>query len=65
MNPAKIWTAQPVETSTKREFEERIEMLQEECRELRERSESSKARLTQMGKEHEETQRERVRPIYA
>lgn len=65
VRPAKIWTTQPVETSTKREFEQQIEVLQEECRELRERSDSSKARLTQMSKEHEEIQRERVRPIYA
>lgn len=57
---AQVWTSQPVEASTKRELQQNVDILRDECREIEDRTEASKARLTQMGKEHNETQHEKV-----
>lgn len=61
VRPAQVWTTQPVEASTKRELEQRIDILGEECRELEGSSEASRAKATQMANEYKETERERVR----
>ena len=60
VRPAQVWTSQPVEASTKRELEQSIEILREECRELEGRSEASRAKATQLGNEYKEIERERV-----
>lgn len=62
---AQVWTSQPVEASTKRELQQNVDMLRDECREIEDRAEASKARLTQMGKEHDEAQNEKVNFIRA
>lgn len=61
VKPARIWTSQPVEASKKQEIGENLEILQQECQELRNKLDSIRARVTQLSQEHEEVQRERVR----
>ena len=45
----------------KQEIGENLEILQQECQELRNKLDSIRARVTQLSQEHEEVQRERVR----
>lgn len=61
VRPAKIWTTQPVETSKKQELSQNLQMLQDECQEVRNKLDSTRAKLAQFSKEHEEIQLERVR----
>lgn len=60
VRPARIWTTQPVETSKKQELAQNLEMLRQECQEVRNKLDSTRARLAQLSKEHEEIQLERV-----
>lgn len=60
VRPARIWTTQPVETSKKQELDQNLEMLRQECQEVRNKLDSTRARLAQLSKEHEEIQLERV-----
>lgn len=65
VRPAKIWTSQPVETSKKQEVNENLEILRQESRELRSKLDSIKAKLTQLSKEHEDIEQEKVCLIWS
>lgn len=58
---AQVWTSQPVEQSAKQDVTQHIQELRMEMREIEQQMESAKAQLTQLGRDHERCERERVR----
>jgi chromosome segregation ATPase len=63
IRPAKVWTSQPVDGSAKQDLIRSIQALRDEVRDIQEIMDSEKAKLTQLGHDHDECGRERVRTI--
>ncbi|RAL11041.1 DNA repair ATPase SMC5 [Aspergillus homomorphus CBS 101889] len=59
VKPAKVWTSQPVDASEKEAIMQRIRSLEEETNELQARMDGDRARLSQLGKRHEDIDNER------
>lgn len=60
VRPAKVWTSQPVDTSAKGTLQARIQELKDDIKIVKEAIESDRASLTELGREYEKAQRERV-----
>lgn len=60
VRPAKVWTSQPVDTSAKGTLQARIQELKDDIKIVKEEIESDRASLTELGREYEKAQRERV-----
>ncbi|PLN86093.1 structural maintenance of chromosomes 5 smc5 [Aspergillus taichungensis] len=60
VRPAKIWTSQPVDTSTKEAIIRNIQMLQDEVKEAKEKMEIDQAALTQLGRDKDRLEQERI-----
>ncbi|KAF7588677.1 Structural maintenance of chromosomes protein 5 [Aspergillus hancockii] len=60
LRPAKVWTSQPVDTSAKQNLIQNIQVLKDETQELQEKADSEKAKLTQLGHDHAQCERERI-----
>ncbi|KAL5339623.1 hypothetical protein BJX70DRAFT_363462 [Aspergillus crustosus] len=59
VRPARIWTSQPVDVLAKGELEQTIGALKEEKAAIDEKIEADRARLAELGKEHERVTEER------
>lgn len=64
VRPAQVWTTQPVEQSAKQDVTQHIQELRLELREIEQQMESAKSQLTQLGRDHEQCERERVRSLH-
>ncbi|KAI9044953.1 DNA repair ATPase SMC5 [Aspergillus affinis] len=59
VRPAKVWTSQPVDTMAKQDMVQAMSALKEELRDLQQRMESEKTKLTELGQTHGKYERER------
>ncbi|KAH8431563.1 DNA repair ATPase SMC5 [Aspergillus melleus] len=59
VRPAKVWTSQPVDTMAKQDLVQTMSALKEELRDLQQRMESEKAKLTELGQTHKKCEEER------
>lgn len=60
VRPAKVWTSQPLDASAKQDLVQDIQVLKGEMRELQEKIDMERANLLQLGRDHDECERERV-----
>ncbi|KAL4870394.1 hypothetical protein BDV12DRAFT_165889 [Aspergillus spectabilis] len=59
VRPARVWTSQPVDVSTKGELEQTIGMLRDEKGAVEQKIEADRTSLVELGKEHETVQQAR------
>ncbi|KAL2871502.1 DNA repair ATPase SMC5 [Aspergillus lucknowensis] len=59
VRPSRVWTSQPVDASTKRALEQRVEALRDEKQAVEQKIESERANLTELGEEYEDCKRQR------
>lgn len=60
VRPARCWTSQPVDTMAKQDLVQAVSALKEELRDLQQRMETEKVKLTELGQEHNKYEDERV-----
>ncbi|KAE8351356.1 P-loop containing nucleoside triphosphate hydrolase protein [Aspergillus coremiiformis] len=59
VKPARVWTSQPVDASVKQDLIRNAQALRDEEREVQERIEAERAKLTQLGHDHRECEHTR------
>lgn len=65
VRPARVWTSQPVDASTRNELEQSIQIMRNELSEIQGEMEGDKAEVTRLKEAHTEISRARVRLINA
>lgn len=61
VRPARVWTSQPVDASTRNELEQNIQMVKDELRDVQGGMEGDRAEVNRLKEAHAEIARERVR----
>lgn len=65
VRPARVWTSQPVDASTRNELEQSVQMMRDELSEVQREMEGDKTEVTRLRETHTEISRARVRLINA
>ncbi|KAL4898774.1 P-loop containing nucleoside triphosphate hydrolase protein [Aspergillus ambiguus] len=60
VRPARCWTSQPVDASAKQDVKQHIQELKLEMREIEQQMEAEKAKITQLSRDHEKCELERM-----